>query len=122
MPLDIGVGSGTSFVPDPAEPLVQLDDDGYYWFLHPLIKELYGQTSQYVDCYGDARFTGQRLEALERMLQKARTQVRAQPRKWQVAGTSSVVERARFEQLLDRWDAVVARAKELNRPVVCFGD
>jgi hypothetical protein len=122
MPLDIGVGNGKSCVPDPAEPLLQLDDNGYYWFLVPLLGELHVQTSQYVDLYGDARFTGQRLEALERMLQKARALVRAQPRTWKVAEGAAVVERARFEQLLDRWDAVVARAKELNRPVVCFGD
>jgi hypothetical protein len=56
------------------------------------------------------------------MLQKARALVRAQPRTWKVAEEAAFVERARFEQLLDQWDAVVARAKELGRPVVCFGD
>jgi hypothetical protein len=53
MPLDIGVGSGKSCVPDPAEPLLQLDDNGYYWFLVPLLGELPADpVSSWVDVVG----------------------------------------------------------------------
>jgi hypothetical protein len=130
MPLDIGIGP--SRYPAQDEPSLQLDNDGYYWFLHPLFEQLAAETGQYVDLYGDASFNGDALAALEQTLAAARDLVTSQPATWRVhVGTQTmparkelykIVEKTRFFELLDQWERIVARAKQSNRPVVCFGD
>jgi hypothetical protein len=150
MALDIGIGDGTSLIPVQGEPSLYLEDDGYYWFLHPLFDRLQGETGQYIDLYGDASFDGAALASLERMLAEGRELVESQRDRWQVhvgtqiiptdkalfkaAGSKMVgqwerekelykpVQRSAFLELIARWQRVVDRAKELGRPVVCFGD
>jgi hypothetical protein len=82
--LDIGVGYAVGKPPMPVEPGLALDDDGYYWFLHPLFEELQASTGQYIDLYGDAAFVGANLDALGRILSAARRLVEAQPKSWKV--------------------------------------
>ena len=77
--LDIGVGDALCQPPDPDEPSLGLEDDGYYWFLHPLFERLAGETGQYIDLYGDALFAGPDLLALSRMLSEARRLVGPSP-------------------------------------------
>jgi hypothetical protein len=132
MPLDIGVGDGTSPVPLRDEPLLSLGDDAVYSFLHPLLERLRWETGQYVDLYGDASFAGWRLAALQRMLAQARLLAESQPETWEVhVGTQlaptlrdlwSPLDRKTFLDLITRWERIVERAEELGRPVVCFGD
>lgn len=132
MALDIGIGDGASFIPQQGEPSLQLDNDGYYWSLHPLIEKLHEETGQYIDLYGDASFSGASLPALEQMIAEAEKTVQTQPASWQVhIGTQmrperkelyEVVHKDQFMTLLQKWRQIVARAKELGKPVVCFGD
>jgi len=132
MSLDIGIGDGISLAPQPSEPSFWLENDGYYWFLHSLIAQLHSETGQYIDLYGDACFAGASLSALERMVGAAIALVQAQPAVWQVhTGTQirpehkevyAEVEKDRFLALLHKWEQIIARAKELEKPVVCFGD
>jgi hypothetical protein len=132
MALDIGVGDGSSLIPVQGEPSLFLEDDGYYWFLHPLFERLAVETGEYIDLYGDASFAGESLAALERALAEARRLVGSQPEEWSVhVGTPLSpkhrklyrrVEREAMLALLDRWDVVIERARQLGRPVVCFGD
>jgi hypothetical protein len=72
MALDIGVGDGSSPVPIRDEPLLSLNDDAIYSFLHPLFERLRWETGQYIDLYGDASFSDWRLATLKRMLAQAR--------------------------------------------------
>jgi hypothetical protein len=58
MALDIGLDVGGSMSPSRSEPSLTLDDDGYYWFLHPLWERLRPETGQYIDLYGYAGFAG----------------------------------------------------------------
>src|SRR5262249_46078044 len=44
MALDSGIGDGSSLIPIQGEPLVQLDNDAPYWFLHPLFESLREET------------------------------------------------------------------------------
>lgn len=132
MSLDIGIGDGQSLWPIEGEPSLAMDCDGYYWFLHPLFTELYNVTGEYIDLFGEASFQGENLEALGRSLSSARAVVESQADAWQVHVGTQVspehrelykpVERDQFIDLLDRFQRIVARAKELGRPVVCFGD
>ena len=129
--LDIGIGE-PGRPPLPTEPSLGLDNDGYYWFLYPLIESLTACTGQWIDLYGDAKFAGDDLLALGRMLTEARRRVDAQPETWEVhIGTQthpvvrelfSTVHRDEFMKLFDRWERVIERAKETGRSVVCFGD
>ncbi|MCI0377739.1 MAG: hypothetical protein L0215_09045 [Gemmataceae bacterium] len=136
MPLNIGVGrkSLNSCRPLWDEPgFCFLDDEGYYWFLHPLFWELAEKTGQYIDLYGDAAFSGESLRELERVLVQARAQVLAQPESWKVKiGTLldpvhkkqlyARVTREEFLKLLREWRRVIRRARARGRRVVCFGD
>jgi hypothetical protein len=132
MALDLGIGDGVSLIPKQGEPSLWLDSDGYYWFLHPLFEKLQSETGQYIDLYGDASFTGASLSALERMVAEAMGLVQAQPATWQVhTGTQlrpehkelyAGVEKDRFLVLLHKWQQIIERAKEIGKPVVCFGD
>lgn len=123
--LDIGVGYAVGKPPTATEPGLALDDDGYYWFLHPLFEELSGATGQYIDLYGNAAFAGPDLDALGRMLSAARRLIEAQPKSWEVHTGTQVykpVDRAEFLRLLGRWEQVLERARQTGCPVVCFGD
>lgn len=150
MSLEIGIGYGSSLVPLQGEPSLFLDDNGYYWFLHPLFARLQAETGQYIDLYGYASFIGDSLVALERLLSEARILIGAQPDTWNVCvGTQilpkgkdlikveggkivdnwesgkeilDAVHRDQFLKLIEQWQKVIARAKELGRAVVCFGD
>src|SRR5262245_50339246 len=82
--LDIGVGDALYQPSDPNEPSLGFEDDGYYWFLHPLFEGLMVETGQYIDLYGSAMFAGPDLAALGRMLTEARRQVEARPESWEV--------------------------------------
>jgi len=130
--LDIGIGNERGKPPDAEEPRLALDDDGYYWFLHPLFEQLHAESGQYIDLYGDASFTGVGLDALERMLTRARQLIESQPKTWQVhTGTQFApvrreihkpVKREEFLRLIVLWEQVVDRARKTGRSVICFGD
>lgn len=132
MSLDIGVGNSRSTALCRDEPLLCLDDDGYYWFLYPFIEKLRAETGQYVDLYGIASFQGDERLALARVLAEARSVAEAQPEFLGIhTGTrlhpveeriSHTVERHRLLELLTHWQIVVDRALELERPVICLGD
>ena len=127
MALLLGIGAGTSAMPMPSEPSLWLDSDGYYWFLHPLIERLKAQTGEYIDLYGDASFYGESLIALERTVAEAKEMVLSHPQSWQVhTGTQlkpehkelySEVDRTNFMELLSKLEQIIARAKEIDRPV-----
>jgi hypothetical protein len=97
-----------------------------------LFVRLQTETGENIDLYGDASFSGEGLAALERMLADARKLIQSQPASWQVqTGTLltpgpkelyAEVGRDEFLALLDKWEQIVTRAKEIGKPVVCFGD
>jgi hypothetical protein len=133
MALDIGIGDGTSPTPDWDEPTLYFEFVvGYYSYLEPWFERVATVTGQFVDLYGGASFQGQQLDTLEQALLDARKAVESQAPKWQVHIGTQVepvqrklyvdVERKRVLELLDQWLVVVRRARQLNRPVVCFGD
>jgi hypothetical protein len=132
MALQIGIGYGSSSTPLQSEPSLWLESDGYYWFLHASFERLRDETGQYIDLYGDALFAGAALVALGKALADATKPVMSQPETWQVhIGTQirpeykelyAEVEKIRFAELLVEWGQIIARAKELCRPVVCVGD
>lgn len=141
MGIDIGIGDGLSFSPCANEPHFALADDGYYWYLHPLFEDLRTATGQYIDLYGDASSSSNDLGALANTLKGMRKLIETQPERWEVCtgqelvpyqrktrsrghmkAMFAAVEKCQFLLLMDQWETVVARANELNRPVVCFGD
>ena len=133
MALQIGIGDGSrSYIPVACEPSVDIEDGASYWFLHPLFVKLATETTQYIDLYGDATFAGEWLVAFKRMLAEARRLAETQPDCWEVSiGTQIMPVQQELwrplnqETLLDliaAMERVVARAEDLGRPVVCWGD
>jgi hypothetical protein len=97
-----------------------------------LFEKLQSETGQCIDLYGGASFTGSSLSALERIVAEAIRIVQTQPQTWQVhTGTQlspegkelySEVKKDRFLELLHTWEQIISRAKQIGKPVVCFGD
>jgi FMN phosphatase YigB (HAD superfamily) len=146
--LAIGIGTRASLIPHSDQPLVLLEDDGYYWFLRPLFDQLFEQTNQYVDPYGNAYFEGTSLDLLQETITTAYQQVESQPETWLVSTSASIdflqmhreyyadflqthpdykevfeeVSKATFIDLLNQWDSLVKLARQQNLGIVCFGD
>lgn len=132
MSLDIGIADSRLRTLVRDEPMFSLDDDGYYWFLHPFFEKLRAETGQYIDLYGIASFQGDERTALARMLAEVRALVEAKPDSWVGYDESKLqpvyeeipkpVKRLRFLELLTHWQIIVDRALELDRAVLCIGD
>jgi hypothetical protein len=133
MSLWIGVGEPARLWPLEDEPYASLEhNEGYYWFLAPLLEKLYNETGQMIDLYGHAVFEGDEIAALRRMLGAARTLVESQPESsLQHIGRQThpvhkelyvPVQKSRFLELLDELERIAARAQETGRQVVCVGD
>ena len=129
MALDIG------FMPqkDEYDWRLQLDDDGYYWFLHTWFMQIAERTGHYIDLYGDARFhDGQGLDVLEAAMADALAAVQAQPPHWSVhVGTQEKpmrkelyepVERERMIEVISMLQRLIAEARERGTALVFFGD
>jgi len=110
----------------------RLDNDGYYWFLHPLFARLDAETGKYVDLYGDAFFGQNDLPRLKALVAEAGELVRKQPESWRVKIGTQVhpehkplfrdVTRAQFEDLLGRLRALIVAAEQASGYIECVGD
>ncbi len=131
--LQIGIGNSSSLVPHEDKSSLFLEDDGYYWFLCPLLQQLGEQTGQWIDPYEYACFEGVNLAFLAQTLKKAKTLIENQPEVWSVSlgiqhhgGNQQEIfqklSKAYFQELLNRWQALCTRAEKSNLGVVCYGD
>lgn len=128
MALDVGVGKNHLEF----KHWFVLEDDGYYWFLYPLFEKLQGLTTQLIDLYGDAVFSGARLDDLQDMLDEARALVAGQPERWRVHVAmnyppnhpegSREVTRAGFEGLFKQFQNVIDDARATGSSVMFVGD
>ena len=100
MALDIGIGNKGSWTFLQNEPQVGLTSS-YYDFLFPLLQELAEETElRVIDLYEDSEFSGEQLNAVERLLEKARCLLAEQPESWQCCLSNIILDtpaRLRFE-------------------------
>ncbi len=138
MSLTIGMAvEGTQPVELAAHTRVDLDDDGYYWFLYPLFERLASETGQMVDLYDGATFAGPSLVAFRRVVADARRLIAPMPEQWDVQTGMDIgsyaqpipptpvyatVRKDRFLGLLRRLDELLDEAVRLGGRVVCLGD
>ncbi len=116
----------------PSDWRFALEDDGYYWFLWPLIEKLHQLTGEMIDLYGGAEFAGERLADLERFVQEARELIVHQPKRWRVHVAMNYppehskglkeVTRAGFAVLLEQFQNVLDEAYLTNSSVIFAGD
>src|SRR6187431_1966332 len=83
MALDIRVRTGKTVLLE-SELHVALNNDGYYWFLHPLFERLRDQCGKYVDLYGDALFTRDDYPRLRSLLDEAAALAKGKPATWSI--------------------------------------
>src|SRR5689334_6787844 len=83
-----------------SDDLVQFEDDGYYWFLHPQWEELAAKTGKYIDLYGDAEFEGDSLRSLLQIVNVAMQRVEKMPNSWDVL-TGHRLDRSKKPQKLE---------------------
>ena len=86
MPIDVDVQPKAEMprIDDNYEHICSFEDDGYYWFLHPLFEELKQRTGQYTDLYGCAAFSGHTLNELKSSITGATQLAQLQPDTWEV--------------------------------------
>jgi hypothetical protein len=131
MALDIRIRSGKAAPPN-AELQIALNNDGYYWFLHPFFERLRDQCGKYVDLYGDALFTSDDYPRLRRLLDEARAMAEAQPATWNVPIRTQVrpvrkelyaaVRRDQLLRLIETIRNMVETAHLLDGQLECLGD
>lgn len=114
------------------ELITQFNDDGYYWFLVPLFENLWKKTGQTIDLYGNATFSGEYLDDLKAVIIEAKQLLVSQPKIWEVStGTQispvrkeifSTVTKVGFEELLNKIEMAIEKAKSENSCVTFWGD
>ena len=134
MSLDVFIQSTVKLPPigSGSESICAFEDDGCYWFLHPLFEELSQRTGQYIDLYGGAVFHGPALDELHRTLVAARQLAQLQPDTWEVHIGSqawpvpqerySTVHKQELLRLLNTLEAAIEKAKARGACVTFWGD
>jgi hypothetical protein len=115
--------------PPDQEPGVCFEDDGYYWFLYPFFERLAARTRQFIEPYGDAKFSGAQLDELEKTVAEARASAEALLDSIEVKkvwfSPEPVVETIRREvllSLLDQLAEVIRVGRQEERAIICSGD
>jgi hypothetical protein len=129
MSLWITIAEPKSFTFIPEGPSLELEDDGYYWFMHPHFETLMAKTGQYVDLYGNAWFYGDNLIAMAETLIEIEHEAKQREEAFDVVTGESVegrvlqrVDRERLLLLLEEWGKMAAYAQCMEKSVFCFGD
>ena len=114
----------------PAE--LSLEDDGYYWFLHPWFERLRAQCGKFLDLYGDVVFTADDFPRLRQLLDDASASAREQPASWEVCVGQQTrpmprkiyhsVRRDQLMALLDDLRSIVSQAERTGQQIECIGD
>ena len=127
MGLDIGIEKNKK-----VEYLTHLDDDGYYWYLHPLFDKLRKSTGVYIDLYGYAEFDRDSIEVLESMLSQASEWISKEPDIWKVHTGSQLspiqkeiyetVTKIEFEKKLKLLNQLISEVKESGSKLIFMGD
>ena len=130
MTLDVGLADSEGGLR--SSPQVTFREDGYYWFLDPLIERLRESHGKHIDLYGNAEFRKSELSLLTRFLGDAEVLIQSRPARWKVrVGTPSgpqkrgahvEVERGKFMSLILQLRDVVSAAEEAGSSVLFIGD
>ena len=116
---------------------MEMDNDGYYIFLYPLLESLANSSGKYIDLYGDATFKGDELVFLEVLIREAEQLISDKPEKWSVLiGTEyypnqkeskpkeiyGEVVKKKMVNLLNNMNSLIKEARETNNSIIFFGD
>jgi len=112
---------------------IAFEDDADYWYLQPMIKEIENRTGQLIDLYGEAKFGGDFLEQVEKIVLDHLDRLKQRREKqWEVhVGTQlhptrkdlfKTLIKKDLEEKLHRFIAMLRQAKRTNEHVVCLGD
>ena len=114
------------------EHICDFNDDGYYWFLHPLFEDLKNKTGEYIDLFGAAAFGGDKLASFDDTIASARDLVASQSDHWSVVtgilmeepprNMYSEVSKQQMQTLLDKLSSAIKKARATNAFVTFWGD
>lgn len=116
---------------DDYELVLELEDDGYFWFLWPFFEQLARKTGQRIDLYGDAVFGGALLDDLKQTLTAVRQSLEGRPQTWEVSvgfqmpgrqEIFSTVNKLEFKENLDKLEVAIEKAKATGFCLHFWGD
>ena len=127
MSLDVGIQQG-----DQVNYRMSIEDDGYYWYLHPLFETMHQQIGIYIDLYGDAEFTTGNINQLESIIENATEMIAVEPESWDVCiGTQthpvkkklfSKVTKKGFNKRLKTLKEMIAEVRNNSAKLLFVGD
>jgi hypothetical protein len=79
MSLDVGILKGQT-----VDYKLSFENDGYYWYLHPLFEKMHERIGIYIDLFGDAEFGKETIVHMESLLTEAENLISEQPDGWNV--------------------------------------
>jgi len=127
MSLDVGIPLG-----DQIDYRLSFENDGYYWFLHPLFEAMHQRIGIYIDLYGDAEFAAENIKQLESLLDKASEMVAVESDIWNVCiGTQTHpvkkdlfcrVSKKEFDSKLKTLREMAAEVRKKSAKLIFVGD
>jgi hypothetical protein len=114
------------------ESSLHLNDDGYYWFLHPAFIEIKESTGQMIDLYSEAVFGSSSLPLLREFVARVEDSIRGRPDHWQVSVGHQLqpeikemldeISKPKLIELLKRFIEIIDFAVANDENVICIGD
>lgn len=136
MALDLYIQKDASLPESFDNCFLQIEDDGYYYFLQPFFEDLEKKTNQIIDIPEDAFFDGEDLDLLRQSIQKAKLHLADKPDSWEeFIGTTissgerkkpekiySTVHKKILEKMLIKLEKAISKAKKEGLGIFFFGD
>lgn len=105
----------------------------YYWYLHPILLNLYEETGKMIDLYSDAELKEKSMELLEKYIQNELTKAREKnTESWQVnvgkqlqpeeKEVMRLISKTDFIKFLEKFLELIAFAKEKGEKIKFAGD
>lgn len=127
MGLDIGIKTE-----EKTHYKVSFEDDGYYWFLHPLFEKMASSIGFYIDLYGSAQLKDANIAQFELLLKEAYAMVSEKTDYWEVhTGTETYpikkeiynkISKLHLINKLDILSSMASEVKKGNSKMVFEGD
>ena len=129
MALDIWIGDWNSLG---SKLALSFDEEAYYWFIEPIVRQSYDIGGKFFDLYDGAEFKLEELHLVESIVACAKEQIETKPQHWKVkVGTQTnpewrdvfvEIDKDQFLDFLATWTDIVAKCRKQQKSMFLYGD